>query len=53
MPDSTDTCGRKPYPERKSCGLKKYPDTCGRGLKLSNLTAAGCNLRMLALRRSD
>ena len=53
MADSTDTCGRKPYPERKSCGLRKYPDTYGRGLKLSNLSAAGCNLRMLALRRSD
>ena len=22
MPDSPDTCGRKPYPERKSCGFK-------------------------------
>ena len=22
MPDSSDTCGRKPYPERKSCGFK-------------------------------
>ena len=22
MPNSPDTCGRKPYPEGKSCGLK-------------------------------
>ena len=22
MPDLLDTCGRKPYPERKSCGFK-------------------------------
>ena len=22
MPDTPDTCGRKPYPERKSCGFK-------------------------------
>ena len=37
---------------KKKLLVQKYPDTCGLGLKLSNLSAAGRDLRMLALFRS-
>ena len=32
MPDSPDTCGRNPNPQRKSCGLKNVRFRVGRGL---------------------
>ena len=34
MPGSPETCGWKPYRERKSWGFKKGLDTCGRGLRV-------------------
>ena len=36
MPDSPDTCGRKPNPQRKNIRIQKYPDTCGRGFNFSD-----------------
>ena len=38
---------------KKKLRVQKYPDTYGLGLKLSNLFAAGRDLRMLALFRCD
>ena len=34
MPDSPDTCERKPYPERKSCGFKKISGSVWKGPKI-------------------
>ena len=36
MPDSRDTCGRKPYPKRKRCGFNNI----GRGLKAFHAVGA-------------
>ena len=36
MPDSPDTCGRKPNPQRKKIRIQKYPDTCGRDFNFSD-----------------
>ena len=33
LPDSPDTCGRKPNPAaKKKLRIQKYPDTCGQGV---------------------
>ena len=42
MPDASDTCGPKPYPEKKEKGpkkvrIQKYLDTSGRGLRHKQL----------------
>ena len=40
MPDSPDTCGRKPNPQRKSCGFQKIRIhvRCGRAREYSSPT---------------
>ena len=38
MPDSPDTCGRKPNSQRKSCGFQKIRIRCGRAREYSSPT---------------
>ena len=47
LPDSTDTCGRKPNPAaKKKLGIQKYPDTCGQGVIKLKLCCKRKNLHL-------
>ena len=47
LPDSPDTCGRKPNPAaKKKLRIQKYPDTCGQGVIKLKLCCKRKNLHL-------
>ena len=51
MPDSPDTCGRKPDPQRKSCGFKNIGIHVDGGL-ISKIVFSSSDFRDFAHRES-